>query len=292
MRILITGIAGFIGFHVARELGKEYDIIGIDSMTDFYPVDIKEKRCDILVEEKKTSGILFEKIQDTDFKYFGKVDFIIHLAAQAGVPFSQQNPDLTIGNNVGPTVKIFEYARKNNIPVIYASSSSVYEKKSLYALTKSWNEETAKHYKDVSSMGLRFFSIYGPYGRPDQVFYKWIDLLSKGKEIQINGSLNQVVRRNFTHISDVVGFIKEQIKFLQNNHGQYISDVKNANNISLTKCVGLLERYMKVKANINRGELKDYDPLNVIGRDEGIDGISIEDGLKEITEYLGVYNEK
>lgn len=291
MRILITGIAGFIGFHVARELGKYHDIVGIDSMTDFYDTKIKDKRCDVLVNEKRCNSIIFNNIQNIDLNnHFSHSDLIIHLAAQAGVPFSQQNPKITIENNVFPTVQIFEYARKHKIPVIYASSSSVYEKKSLYALTKKWNEETAAYYKDINSMGLRFFSIYGTYGRPDQVFYKWIDLLSRGKEIQLNGEKDQIVRRNFTHVDDVVKYIKDTITFLQKNPGQHISDVKNHKNISLIKCINLLEEYMGVKAQIKRCELEHYDPLNVVGKDKGIKGISIEDGLKELIEYKGVYS--
>lgn len=290
MKILITGIAGFIGFHLAKELEKEHDVYGIDSMTDFYDVKIKENRFNRL----RHSVVVLSEIENQSLMLVDDesngIDLIIHLAAQAGVPYSKEHPEETIKNNVLPTVQVFEYARELNIPVIYASSSSVYECKSLYALTKKWNEETAVYYSDVNSIGLRFFSVYGDYGRPDQVFYKWIELLKEGKEIQLNGTENQIVRRNFTHVTDVVKAIKSLIPEFTSLKGFSIVDIKNVKNVSLLSCIELLEKYMGVTAKIKRGDLENYDPLNVVGQDYGFEGLCIADGLKQLTRHLGVYN--
>jgi len=218
--ILVTGSAGFIGFHTSKRLLERGDkIVGIDNLNDYYDVSLKKAR---LKELEKFKNFKFYK-QDVSegIKIDEKIDEICHLAAQAGVRYSIENPLAYEKTNMLGTLQVFEFARHNNIPsVIYASSSSVYgnnkdapfnEKMqldkpiSLYAATKKANELYAYTYHylyGINMTGLRFFTVYGPWGRPDMALFKFTKNILEDKQIDVYNSGK--MKRDFTYIDDIV----------------------------------------------------------------------------------------
>lgn len=224
-KILLTGAAGFIGFHLAKRLLEwGVNVIGFDNLNDYYDVKLKEDRLGIL---QKFVNFTFIKGDLTDAKAVmnlfdeHKPEIIVNLAAQAGVRYSIDNPHAYIQSNIIGFLKILEACRHNKTEhLVYASSSSVYgmNKKipfsvedrvekpaSLYAATKKANElmaYTYSHLYGIPATGLRFFTVYGPYGRPDMAYFSFTDRIMKNEPIKIfnNGDMY----RDFTYIDDVV----------------------------------------------------------------------------------------
>ncbi len=223
--VLVTGAAGFVGFHVTNRLIKEgYFVYGIDNLNSYYDVRLKENRLAILKEQE---NFLFKKIDLADrtemHKLFSETHFdgVIHLAAQAGVRYSIENPFAYCDSNLTGFLTILEGCRSAQIkPLIYASSSSVYgeNKKvpfsvsdnvdhpiSLYAATKKANElmaHTYSHLYQIQTTGLRFFTVYGPWGRPDMAYFKFVDAIANDRPIQVFN--HGKMKRDFTYIDDVV----------------------------------------------------------------------------------------
>ena len=225
MKILVTGAAGFIGMHLAvRLLAEGHTVVGLDSVNDYYDVNLKYARLDIL---GKHSAYRFRKGNMADkalvFQLFEteKFDIVINLAAQAGVRYSITNPDVYIESNIIGFFNILEACRHYPVRhLIYASSSSVYGNQqktpfstdddvskpiSLYAATKKSDELMAftySHLYGIPTTGLRFFTVYGPYGRPDMAYYSFTNRMVKGEPITIfnNGDM----KRDFTYIDDIV----------------------------------------------------------------------------------------
>lgn len=230
--ILITGAAGFIGSNLVKELFNTVDdikIIGIDNMNDYYDVSIKEYRLDEINKINKNFVFIKGDISDKDtidnlFKEY-KPSIVVNLAAQAGVRYSITNPDAYIKSNLIGFYNILEACRHNEVEhLVYASSSSVYgsNKKvpystddkvdnpvSLYAATKKSNELMAHAYSklyNIPSTGLRFFTVYGPAGRPDMAYFGFTNKLLKGETIEIFNYGN--CKRDFTYIDDIVEGVK------------------------------------------------------------------------------------
>ena len=225
MKILVTGSAGFIGFHTAKFfLKKGHQVFGLDNLNRYYDVNLKKARNKILLRFKNYN---FKKININSFKkvekFFlkNKFDLVIHLAAQAGVRYSLKNPSAYIDTNLRGFFNIIENCKKNNIKkLIYASSSSVYgvnknkffkETDSavspiqLYAATKRSNELIAHAYSSLYKMntiGLRFFTVYGPWGRPDMSFFLFTKKILNNEIIDVF-NFGKLVR-DFTYIDDVV----------------------------------------------------------------------------------------
>ena len=232
MNILVTGSAGFIGFHLSKRLLSEgFSVIGYDNLNDYYDVDLKLSRLDIL---KKYDGFTFIKgdLADKDkvFEVFSeyKPEIAVNLAAQAGVRYSITNPQAYIDSNITGFFNILEAARHNPVKhLLFASSSSVYgnQKKtpfstddnvdhpiSLYAATKKSNELMAftySHLYGIPSTGLRFFTVYGPFGRPDMAYFSFTNKIMKGEPIKIfnNGDMY----RDFTYVDDIVEGIRNML---------------------------------------------------------------------------------
>src|SRR6056297_2217493 len=226
MKLLVTGTAGFIGFHMARRLLSEgMDVTGLDNMNDYYDVSLKEARNRIL--ENEYEGYVLHRIDLADAermqKLFeeGNFDYVIHLAAQAGVRYSIDNPRAYIDSNIVGFLNILEGCRNNGVKhLVYASSSSVYGMNtqipfsvhdnvdhpvSLYAASKKSNELMAhvySHLYDIPSTGLRFFTVYGPWGRPDMALFIFTKAMIEGKKIDVYnfGKMS----RDFTYIDDIV----------------------------------------------------------------------------------------
>jgi UDP-glucuronate 4-epimerase len=229
MKILITGTAGFIGFHLAKALLKEgFTVHGYDGMTDYYDVTLKQKRHSMLLQNTNfttTEGMLedqelFDRVAD-EFT----PDVIVHLAAQAGVRYSLENPRAYLDSNVIGTFNVMEAARRIGVQhLLMASTSSVYgantempfietEKAdtqlTIYAATKKANESMGHayaHLYDIPTTMFRFFTVYGPWGRPDLALYKFVDAILDGRPIDIYNHGDMY--RDFTYVDDLVCAIR------------------------------------------------------------------------------------
>jgi UDP-glucuronate 4-epimerase len=242
LKILVTGAAGFIGAHTCRQLlDMNMDIIGIDNINDYYDISLKEARLDWIAEHKNAARFQFIKMDiahrepmEALFKEH-QFDRVIHLAAQAGVRFSIENPHAYIDANIVGFMNILEGCRHNAVAhLVYASSSSVYGANeampfsvddnvdhpvSLYAASKKANElmaHTYSHLYNLPTTGLRFFTVYGPWGRPDMAPFKFTKAISAGEPIDVYNFGNH--RRDFTYIDDIVsGVIKTMMHVAKPN---------------------------------------------------------------------------
>jgi UDP-glucuronate 4-epimerase len=232
LKILVTGAAGFIGSAVAHAfLDDGHEVVGMDNFNDYYPVALKEARHVMLELRGGYAGYrtdLFDYAAMADLFREHKIERVCHLAAQAGVRYSLENPFAYEQSNLAGHLNILECCRNNDISrLVYASSSSVYggnEKVpfsevdpvdlpvSLYAATKKANELMAHSYAHLygfQTIGLRFFTVYGPWGRPDMAYWLFTDAMMKGKPIKVfnHGDM----KRDFTYIDDIVDGVKSAL---------------------------------------------------------------------------------
>jgi UDP-glucuronate 4-epimerase len=224
LRILVTGTAGFIGFHLAKRLrSDDHEVAGLDNMSPYYDVRLKQGRLD----ELEKLGIPVAAVDLCNKAAFDQVwqdanpDIVIHLAAQAGVRYSLDNPQAYVDSNLTGFANVLELARAHQPKhLLYASTSSVYGANTLlpwseshpvdhpvsfYAATKKSNEMMAHSYSDLFGLpmtGMRFFTVYGEWGRPDMAFFKFADAMLKGEPIEVYN--HGKMTRDFTHVSDVV----------------------------------------------------------------------------------------
>ena len=230
--ILVTGAAGFVGFHLSKSLLEQgVTVTGYDNCNDYYDVRLKNARLDILKEFENFTfiqGDLADKKLVFDTFEKGGFDIVVNLAAQAGVRYSIENPDAYIDSNIVGFLNILEACRKYPVEhLLYASSSSVYGNQqktpfstadsvdrpvSLYAATKKSNELMAYsygHLYKIPATGLRFFTVYGPFGRPDMAYFSFTEKMVKGESITIfnNGDM----KRDFTYIDDIVKGIENML---------------------------------------------------------------------------------
>ena len=297
MKILITGVAGFIGYHAAKRLiDDNYDVIGIDNLNEYYDLKLKQARLNDLLER----GLKFTNIDISDTKktldYFedNKPDYVLHLAAQAGVRYSIENPYTYVTTNIFGYLNILEASRHNKIKhLIYASSSSVYglnkdnpfsEKdhadhpSSLYAASKKSNEGMAHSYSHLYNLpttGLRFFTVYGPFGRPDMALYIFVKNILNNKPINVFGHGNML--RDFTYIDDIIeGIVKiiPSIPIRQSpsiNNKENISkssapwsiiNIGNNNPVKLNYFIEIIEKTLNKKAKKNYLDLQPGDVIS------------------------------
>ena len=316
-KILVTGAAGFIGFHVSKLLLEEnYEVYGIDSINDYYSVSLKNDRLDIL---KTKDNFKFSKIDISNHDDLSEVfndfkpEIVLNLAAQAGVRYSLENPFAYVNSNLIGFVNIIELCRRNKVEgLIYASSSSVYgdNKKipfdvkdrvdtpiSIYGASKRANELIAHSYShlfNLNTTGLRFFTVYGPWGRPDMAMYIFADKISSGKPIQVYNNGN--MKRDFTYIDDIVSGIKSSIE------KNYPCEIFNLGN---SRSEDLMDVVRKVEENLNMSSEIEYLPMQPgdvastyadIEKSEKMlnykPTTNVDKGIKEFISWYKEYNSK
>lgn len=264
-QVFITGIAGFIGFHLANRLARQgHDVFGIDSFNDYYSPALKQKRADLL--RKKGVSIYEGALQEEGALQKAMIQeptHIVHLAAQAGVRYSYSNPDAYIESNLLGFYSLLKENLHRKAPFIFASSSSVYGNSedtpfredantdhpaSLYAATKKCNEVMAysfHHQFQIPCLGLRFFTVYGPYGRPDMAYFSFTENLMKGKAITLYNQGN--LSRDFTYIDDIVDGI---VAALSTTFAYEIVNLGNHHPCSVIEMLSILEELTGKKAII------------------------------------------
>ena len=312
MKILITGVAGFIGFNFAKYLLKKKHVVyGIDNFDNYYSVKLKKKRIELL---KKYNNFYFKKINFTkknNIKLFfkgKKFETVVHLGAQAGVRYSLTNPDKYIDTNFIGFINIIENSIKNNIKkFIFASSSSVYgeqknfpikeniylDPKNIYARTKKLNEEIAfdiHRLNKIDITGLRLFTVYGEWGRPDMFIMKFLKCLYNKEKLKLFNKGNHY--RDFTYIDDVVEIISKLIIKKQNKKFKIFNICSNKP-IHLRKLINIMVKQTKKIPNILLTNFQKADVLKTHGDNKKIKRYlkyykftKIEEGIKKtITWY-------
>lgn len=316
MNILLTGCAGFIGFHISRFLLiNGYKVFGIDNLNNYYDIELKKIRLNILKKHFKNFKFIKANIEDINkINIYKNISFklIIHLGAQAGVQFSSIKPDLYLKSNVNAFLELVLFAKKMKInKFIYASSSSVYgdsnkktlkegfsgNAKSFYALTKQFNESMATFFsKEIMFVGLRFFTVYGPFGRPDMAVYKFTENIYKNNQINLYNHGKNF--RDYTYIDDLVAafsrIIKSNKSFMLNTNN--IFNIGFSKPIETNKLVSMIEKITSKKAKIKFSKLNDYDVLSTrasnvklnsnLGR---IPNTPINKGLQEFINWYRDY---
>jgi UDP-glucuronate 4-epimerase len=331
-KILVTGAAGFIGFHLTKQLDKNgYEVVGLDNLNDYYDVNLKQARVDVL---NQLGTFSFHKIdlQDNDNiqKLFAKEKFVyvVNLAAQAGVRYSLENPHAYTGSNVQGFLNILEACRHHPVKhLVYASSSSVYgaNKKmpfsthhnvdhpvSLYAATKKANELMAHTYSNlynIPTTGLRFFTVYGPYGRPDMALFLFTKAILEGKPIDVFN--NGKMKRDFTYVDDIVeGIVRLIPKAPASNPDWYnhhpdpstsfapykIYNIGNNQPVQLMDFIETLEKCLGKKAVKNFMPMQDGDvPATYADVDDLMKDVdfrpntSIQEGIQEFVNWYSEY---
>jgi len=316
MNILITGAAGFIGYHLCKELlDEDNNILGVDNLNDYYDRKLKLRRLDQL---KSYKNFKFEKIDICDRKLISvtfnkfKPNKVVNLAAQAGVRYSLENPYVYIDSNIVGFLNILELCRHNETEgLIYASSSSVYgeNKKipfsikdrvdkpiSLYAASKKANELIAHSYSHLYGLhttGLRYFTVYGPWGRPDMAYYIFTKKIINEEPISVFNNGN--MKRDFTFIDDIILGTKAAI---EKNYRFEIFNLGNNKSINLLDFIKTIENKLNKKAIINFEPIQSGDVKETfadISESEEKLGfkpkISIEEGIPKFIEwYKSHYN--
>lgn len=286
MKILVTGCAGFLGYHICDEILKNYKkviIVGIDNINDYYSPSIKKKRLQVL---KKKKNFLFIKADISNGKKLIKIfndhkfETIIHMAAQAGVRHALKNPESYLDSNIKGFLNLFDNLKYNNVKkFIFASSSSIYgdgkkfplseEMKpnpiNIYSSTKLLNEEIVRDYSNISNIrfiGLRFFTIYGIYGRPDMFLFKLLKSIFKKNKFYLNNYGNHF--RDFTHVDDVKMIIKKLIRKKINKKFQ-IFNVCSNNPINILTLISDITKITSINPKIIKIKKHKADVLKTHG---------------------------
>lgn len=321
MNILITGAAGFIGFHLAKRLLNEgHTVLGIDNLNDYYDVHLKQAR---LAQLQHNSSFRFhyldisDRTKMTDLFDTQTFDAVVHLAAQAGVRYSLQNPHAYVDSNLVGFVNVLEGCRHAQIKhLIYASSSSVYGANpkvpfavtdnvdhpiSLYAATKKANElmaHTYSHLYGIPTTGLRFFTVYGPWGRPDMAYFKFVRSIAQNQPIDVYN--NGKMQRDFTYIDDIVeGIVRILAKPPQQAGLPYkLYNIGNHQPVELLRFIEVIEQAIGKSAKKNFLPMQPgdvpitYADVDDLMREVGFKPVtSIEAGMTRFVQwYCSYYN--
>ncbi|WP_286239739.1 NAD-dependent epimerase [Neptuniibacter halophilus] len=331
MKFLVTGAAGFIGFYTAQRLCQAgHEVVGLDNLNDYYDINLKHARLNQL---QPLQGFRFVELDLADREGMAalfrqeKFDRVIHLAAQAGVRYSLQNPFAYVDSNLVGMMTILEGCRNNEVGhLVYASSSSVYGMNvkmpfstddavdhpvSLYAATKKSNELMAHSYShlyDIPTTGLRFFTVYGPWGRPDMAPFLFTRAILQGEPIKVFN--HGKMRRDFTFVEDIVeGVIRIQDVIPQRDDQQAMNSPAASKapyrvyNIGNNQPIELMEFIQAIENAAGREAVKEYLPMqpgdvpatyaDVSGLEQAVGfkpSTSIQDGMNRFVDwYRGFY---
>jgi UDP-glucuronate 4-epimerase len=335
--ILVTGAAGFIGYHLCETLLKQgHFVIGLDNINNYYEVSLKYARLHQLGIEKESASVFLKNSESTVhgsrmkfirmnledrielpklFKLYN-IDIVCNLAAQAGVRYSIENPEAYIDSNINGFLNILECCRHYNVKrLVYASSSSVYGNTekipfeettnvdlpiSLYAATKKSNElmaHTYSHLYKIETIGLRFFTVYGPWGRPDMAMFLFTDAILKNKPIHVfnNGNLS----RDFTYIDDIVeGVVSTLLKDSKNSNLYKLYNIGNGKPVQLLDFIESLEKVLEITATKNMLPMQDGDVYQTFASTSKLEHdfeykpqTKVGDGIYEFVKwYKNFYN--
>ncbi|MEB7713067.1 NAD-dependent epimerase [Kluyvera cryocrescens] len=333
MKYLVTGAAGFIGFHVSqRLLAAGHQVVGIDNLNDYYDISLKQARLDQL----SSADFHFVKMDLADTSAMAalfaehKFDRVIHLAAQAGVRYSLENPHAYAQANLVGHLNVLEGCRHNKVQhLLYASSSSVYglnrkmpfstddsvdHPVSLYAATKKANElmsHTYSHLYGLPTTGLRFFTVYGPWGRPDMALFKFTKAMLEGKSIDVYNYGK--MKRDFTYIDDIVEAIIRLQDVIPDPNSEWtvetgspatssapyrVYNIGNSSPVELMDYITALEEAIGVKAEKNMMPMQPGDVLETSAETQPLYDLvgfrpqtSVKDGVKNFVDwYRAFYN--
>ena len=282
MKILVTGAAGFIGSHLSKKLIKDGNqVLGIDNFNTYYDVDLKYSRLNKFVNHRNficKNIDLCDKSQLEEIFKNNNFDTVVNLAAQAGVRYSITNPQSYLDSNLIGFMNILEAVRNYEIPhLIYASSSSVYGNSdnipysesqninkpiSLYAATKISNEVMASSYShlyDFSTTGLRFFTVYGPWGRPDMAYYLFTKNILENKPINVFAE--GLLKRDFTYIDDIIDGMTLILNKTIDKKRSEIFNIGNNKPIVVNDFIKTIEKSLNMKEKINFLPMQDGDVI-------------------------------
>ena len=325
MKVLVTGAARFIGFHLTSALLERGDeVVGVDNLNDYYDPQLKKDRLDVIGTHARADAFTFlkEDIADRDamaalFRDY-PFDVVVNLAAQAGVRYSLENPNAYVDANLVGFVNILEGCRHSEVGhLVYASSSSVYGMNvkqpfsvedwvdhpiSLYAATKKSNElmaHTYSHLFNIPTTGLRFFTVYGPYGRPDMAYYKFTKAIMNGDSIDVYN--NGEMKRDFTYIDDIIVGVVRVMDRVPSGQSSKVSgaeapyklyNIGNNNPVTLGSFIEAIEESCARKALKNYLPMQPGDvPTTFADTDSLIADVdfkpetSIEDGLRKFIDW-------
>jgi UDP-glucuronate 4-epimerase len=332
MKILVTGAAGFIGFHVAQGLlARGDEVVGLDNLNDYYDPRLKAARLEILRRHEKFHFVKLDLVDRGGIEALfaaGKFERVIHLAAQAGVRYSIENPHIYVESNLTGFLHIIEGCRHHGVGhLVYASTSSVYGANThlpfdvdqnvdhpltLYAATKKANELMAHSYSSLYGLpttGIRFFSVYGPWGRPDMALFKFTVNILAGKPIDVFNYGKH--RRDFTYVGDIAAGViaaidhvarpdpgwNSQLPNPATSRAPYrLYNIGNQRSVELMHYIELLEKCLGRKAQINLLPLQPGDVpdtlanVDALAHDVGYRaGTPVEEGVKRFVEWYFSY---
>ncbi len=339
MKILVTGAAGFIGFHLCEALlNRGFEVLGLDNVNDYYSVDLKFDRLMQLGISRKNAEVFnsncvgtlhndkftFVRMNLEDRKALPRlfeqenIEVVCNLAAQAGVRYSMANPETYIDSNIVGFLNLLECCRNYEVKhLVYASSSSVYglnekipfstednvdQPISLYAASKKSNElmaHTYSHLFGIPTTGLRFFTVYGPWGRPDMAIFLFTDAIMNNRPIKVFN--HGKMERDFTYVSDIVeGVVRVLIKSPKDRKNRYeIYNIGNNNAVKLSGFIEAIEQHVGRKAEkemlpMQPGDVERTwaDVGNLIADYDYRPDTSVNDGVREFVEWYKDYYKK
>ncbi len=316
MQILVTGAAGFIGADLSQKLlGQGHSVVGVDNFNDYYDVSLKKARVEQVQQHAQASSFRLEQlnIQDRDnmaalFEE-NKFDVVVHLAAQAGVRYSIENPQSYIDSNLVGFGNILEGCRQSMVGhLVYASSSSVYGANknfpfseadrvdnpvSLYAATKKANELMAHSYAhlyDIRCTGLRFFTVYGPWGRPDMAPFRFASRMLKGEPIPVYNNGDMI--RDFTYIDDITEGVVRIAESSSSVEKYALYNIGRGEKVRLMEFIDCLSKHLGVEAEINMMPMQDGDVPRTMANTEALQqnfdyqpSVSVDEGVHRFAKW-------
>ncbi len=332
MKVLVTGAAGFIGFHTANALlARGDEVVGLDNLNDYYDVNLKRARLEILKKQPAFRFVkrdLADRLGVAELFAHERFDRVVHLGAQAGVRYSIENPFSYVDSSLVGTLTVLEGCRHNEVKhLVYASTSSVYGMNthmpfsvhqnvdhplSLYAATKKSNELMAHTYASLYGLpvtGLRFFTVYGPYGRPDMALFIFTKKILAGEPIDVFNYGNH--RRDFTYVGDIVEGVVRSLDHVATSNPKWNSDdpdpgtsvapyrlynIGNQRPVDLMKYIALLEQHLGREAQKNLlplqlGDVPDtWADVEDLVADVGYrPETPVEEGIKRFVDWYAEY---